>query len=107
MAMTDEQISGLFAEGTAPESDPAFALRVAADIGRARFRSRFLALALPATAVLILSGATFVTAEVVKPMLVQLIDGAPQFMGVPVPVVLGVLAVAGLAASARRYGLSL
>lgn len=104
--MTDKQISDLFAEGTAPERDPAFALWVEAGIGRARLRVRLLALALRATVVLMLSGAVFVASRPIKPVLVQLVDGSPQFMGVPVPVVLGVL-VAGLALCARRYLLPL
>jgi hypothetical protein len=100
--MTDKQLSDLFAEGTAPESDPAFELKVATDIGRARFRSRLLALALPATGVLAVSGALYVVAGMIQPVLGQLVDESLQFMGVPVPVVLGALA-AGLALSARRY----
>ena len=103
--MTDRQLSALFAEGTAPENDPDFALRVAAGIGRARFGIQVRALALRGAVVLTLSGVIFVAAGVVRPVLVQLVDGTPQFMGVPVPVVLGVLAV-GLAVSARRYVLS-
>ena len=100
--MTDKQFSDLFAEGTAPESDPAFALCVAAGIGRARLRIRLRELALRATVVVMVSGAIFVAGRAIKPVLVQLVDGSPQFMGVPVPVVLGVL-VAGLALCARRY----
>ena len=103
--MTDNQMSALFAEGTAPESDPDFALRVAAELNRARFGARLGALALRATVVLMLSGVTFVAARAVKPVLVQLVDGAPQFMGVPVPMVLGVL-VAGLALLVRPHVLS-
>jgi hypothetical protein len=103
--MTDPQLSHLFAEGTAPERDPAFAHSVAAGIGRARLGMRLRALALRASGVLALSGATFVAAGVIKPVLVQLVDGWSQFMGVPVPVVLGAL-TAGLALSAGRYVLS-
>jgi hypothetical protein len=103
--MTDEQMSELFAEGTAPERDPEFALRVADGIGRARLRIRLIALALHASVVLMLSAATFVAAGLIKPVLVQLVDGSSQFMGVPVPVVLCALA-AGLVLSARRYVLS-
>ena len=100
--MTDRQLSDLFAEGTAPERDPDFALRVAAGIGRARFGIQVRALALRGAVVLMLSGVIFVAAGVVRPVLVQLVDGAPQFMGVPVPVVLSALAV-GLVLGARRY----
>ena len=104
--MSDSQISDLFAEGTAPEHDPAFAQAVASGIGRARLRMRLGALALRGIVVLMLSGAVFVAVGVIKPVLVQLVDGSSQFMGVPVPVVLGVAAI-GLALSARRYVLSL
>ena len=103
--MTDDQLSDLFAEGTAPESDPAFARRVAAGIGQARLGARFVALALRTSVVLMLAGVAFAAAAVIKPVLAQLADGSPQFMGVPAPLVLGALA-AGLAATARRYVLS-
>jgi len=103
--MTDTQLSDLFAEGTAPETDPDFTLRVTARIGRARLGGRLRVLALRAAGVLMLSGVTFVAAGVIKPMLVQLVDGAPQFMGVPAPVVLGVL-IAGLALLVRPHLLS-
>ena len=103
--MTDDQLSDLFDEGTAPEHDPDFALRVAAAINRERVGARLGWLALRATVVLMLSGATFMAAGLIKPVLVQLVDEAPQFMGVPVPVVLGVLA-AGLALLVRPYVLS-
>ena len=103
--MTDQQLSDLFAQGTAPERDPDFALGVAVGIGRARLRARLGALALRAAVGLMLAGVTFVAAGMIKPVLVQLVDGAPQFMGVPLPLVLGVLA-AGLAVSARSYVLS-
>ena len=100
--MTESQLSDLFAEGTAPESDPDFALRVAAGIGRERLGAQVRALALRAAVVLVLSGAAFVAAGMIKPVLGRLVDGAPQFMGAPMPVVLAALA-AGLAVFARRY----
>ena len=94
--MTDTQLSELFAEGTAPERDPAFAQRVAAEIGRTRLRMRFLALALRAAAMLMLFVVIFAASRLIEPVLAQLVEGVPQFMGVPVPMaVLGVL-VAGL-----------
>jgi hypothetical protein len=102
MTMTDEQLSGLFAEGTAPESDPAFALKVAAGIGRERFRLRLLAFAPRAAMTLAVAATALVAAGLVKFMLLPLVDGAPQFMGVPAPVVLGVV-VAGLALGIGRY----
>jgi hypothetical protein len=105
MAMSDQQLSDLFAEGTAPESDPGFTGRVEAEIGRVRLRSRLLAVALPACGVLMLSGVLYEAAAVIRPVLAPLVGEAPQFMGVPFPIVLGALA-AGLALSARRYVLS-
>jgi hypothetical protein len=92
--MTDKQLSNLFAEGTAPEREPAFELWVAAGIGRRRLRMRFLALALRATVMLMLSVALFVAIRLVEPVLAQLVEGIPRFMGVPVPLVLGVLVAA-------------
>lgn len=101
--LTDKQLSELFAEGTAPERDPAFALWVAAEIGHTRLLMRFLALAPRVAAILMLSVAIFVASRLIEPVLAPLVEGAPQFMGVPVPmVVLGVL-VAGLVLRARPY----
>ena len=106
--MTDKQLSELFAEGTAPERDPAFALWVAAGIGRTRLRMRFLALALRAAVMLMLSVAIFVASRLIEPVLAQLVEGAPQFMGVPVPlVVVGVLVAAAGAARPALYSFSL
>jgi hypothetical protein len=102
--MTDPQLSSLFADGTAPDHDPAFTAQVAAEIGRARLRTRLLALALQAAMVLTLAGALFVAGRLIEPALVQLaplVEQSPQFMGVPVPLVLGALLV-GLALLARR-----
>lgn len=89
--MTDTQLTDLFAEGTAPERDTAFALGVAAGIGRTRVRLRLVALARRATVMLILSVAAFVAIRLSTPVLAPLVDGLPHFMGVPVPQVLGVL----------------
>jgi hypothetical protein len=100
--MSDSELSDLFAEGTAPERDPDFVLQVAAGIGRARLRNRLFALTGRATGVLVLAVAMFVALGLIKPLLVQLLDGSPQFMGVPEPVVLGAL-IAGLALRAWRY----
>lgn len=100
--MTDKTLADLFAEGTAPERDPAFALSVAAGIGRTRLRMRLLALALRATVMLMLSVAMFVAIRLSKPVLAQLVEGMPRFMGVPVPLVLGVL-VAALVLRAQRH----
>ena len=100
--MSDQQLADLFAEGTAPERDAAFALRVEAGISEARLRIRLLELALRGIVVLVLAGVVFVAGRAIGPVLGQLIDGWPRFMGVPVPVVVGV-AVVGLALRARRH----
>jgi hypothetical protein len=92
--MTDKQLSDLFGEGTAPDRDPAFALGVAAGIDRTRLRMRLLALALRATVMLVLSVAMFAAFRLSEPVLARLLDGMPRFMGVPVPLVLGVLIAA-------------
>jgi hypothetical protein len=102
---TDPQLADLFAQGTAPEHDPAFAQRVASGIGRERLARWIGALALRAAAVLALADAVFVSAGVIRPLLALLFEGSAQFMGVPEPVVLGVLA-AGLALSVRGRILS-
>jgi hypothetical protein len=104
--MTDPQLSDLFTEGTAPEHDSAFTLRVASGIGRARLRRRLLALGLRATVLCMVSVPMFVASSLIAPMLAQLVEGWPRFMGVPVPVVLGVL-VAALALRPRLYLLPL
>jgi len=101
--VTDQQLSDLFTEGTAPERDPAFALWVASGIGRARLRRRLLALGLRVTVLLMLSVPVFVASRLIAPVLAHLVEGWPRFMGVPVPiVVLGVL-VTGLVLRARLY----
>ncbi len=94
--MNESEICDLFADGTAPERDADFALRVAAGIGRARLRTRLLEISLRAALVVTLSVAAFAASDLIKPLLTPLIDGSSQLMGVPVPVVLGA-AVAGLA----------
>ena len=101
--MTDKQLSELFAEGTAPERDPAFVLWVAAGIARPRRRMRLLALALRAAVMLMPFVALFVASRLIERVLAQFVEGVPQFMGVPVPmVVLGVL-VTGLVLRAQLY----
>lgn len=100
--MTDPQLSDLFTEGTAPERDPAFALWVASGIGRARVRGQLLAFGLRAAVLLVLAVPVFVASRLIAPVLSRVVDGWPQFMGVPVPVVLGV-GVAVLALRARPH----
>jgi hypothetical protein len=102
--MTDPRLADLFAEGTAPERDAAFVARVTAGIGRARLGARLLTLALQAAVTLTLAIAVFVAGRLIEPALMLLADQSPRFMGVPVPVMLGVLLV-GLALYApRRLG---
>lgn len=104
--MTDQPLSDLFTEGTAPERDPAFTLWVASGIGRSRLRRRLLALGLRVTVLLMLSVPIFVASQLIAPVLAQLVEGWPRFMGVPVPVVLGVL-VAALALRVQPHLLRL
>jgi hypothetical protein len=57
---------------------------------------RVLALALRVAVVLMLAVALLVASRLIEPVLARLVEGVPQFMGVPVPMaMLGVL-VAGL-----------
>ena len=100
--MTDQPLSNLFTEGSAPQRDPAFTFRVASGIGRARLRRQLLALGLRVTVLLILAVPIFVASRLAAPVLAQLVEGWPRFMGVPVPLVLGVL-VAALARRTRLY----
>jgi hypothetical protein len=93
---TDKQLSELFAEGTAPEHDPAFALRVAAGIGRAGLGRRVLALALRVAVMVMLAVAVLVASRQIEPVLARLVEGVPQFMGVPVPMAMLGILVAGL-----------
>jgi len=54
------------------------------------------------TVLLLLAVPIFVASRLIAPVLAHLVEGVPQFMGVPVPiVVLGVL-VTGLVLRARR-----
>jgi hypothetical protein len=102
--VTDQHLSDLFTEGTAPELDPAFALQVAAAIGRARLRGRLLALGLRVTVLLVLSVPVFVASRLIAPVLARLVEGVPKFMGVPVPiVVLGVLVIGLVVLRARLH----
>ena len=98
----DTLLSEVFAEGTAPARDPAFTLSVECEIGRARLRRRLLTLGLRVTVLLMLSVPVFMASRLIAPVLAQLVEGWPRFMGVPVPVVLGVLVVA-LARRLRIY----
>jgi hypothetical protein len=100
--MTDERLATLFAEGSAPERDAAFACRVDAEIGGARRRLRLLVLAMRALVMLTLASTVFLTARTIEPMLEPIAESSPHFMGVPLPLVLCALAV-GLAARVRRF----
>ena len=94
--MTDERLTSLFAEGTAPERDTEFARRVDARIERARRGQRLVAFTVRALVILTLAATLFMTVRTFEPALAQIAENSPQFMGVPLPLVLGALAV-GLA----------
>jgi hypothetical protein len=104
--MTEERLAQLFADGTAPEHDAAFDRRVDAQIASVRRGRRFLALAVRALVVLTLAGAAFAALRTIEPTLEptleQIAESSPQFMGVPLPLVLGALVV-GLAVHLRRF----
>jgi hypothetical protein len=100
--MTDETLANLFAEGTAPERDAAFASRVDAGIERARRNARLRTLAIRALVFLTFAAALFGTIRVIEPLLKPLAESSPHFMGVPLPLVLGVMAI-GLAIRAMRF----
>src|SRR5688572_24058847 len=104
MAMTNEPLSDLFVEGTTRETDCAFTLQVAAEIGRARNRIRLLALAWRVIPGLVLFVAAFVASRLIEPVLAPLVEAMPQFMGVPVPMVALGIVVSGLALRARPLG---
>lgn len=104
--MTDERLEGeqldeLFASGTARERDAAFARRVDARIASERRGLRLAALAVRALVILMFAAALFITIRELEPTLQQIVGTSPQFMGVPLPLVLGALA-AGLAVRAMR-----
>jgi hypothetical protein len=100
--MTDEHLTSLFADGTAPERDAAFARRVDARIEGARRGRRLVAFTVRALVILTLAATAFVTIRALEPELQQIAESSPQFMGVPLPLVLGALGV-GLAVHYRRF----
>jgi len=100
--MADDQLTELFADGTAPERDTAFAQRVDARIASARRDLRLLAFAIRTLVILTLAAAMLVTVRLLEPTLQQIAENSPQFMGVPVPLILVALAV-GFAVRAMRF----
>lgn len=100
--MTDTPLSDLFTDGTAPEHDPAFEVRVTAAIGAARLRMRLVALARRATLMLVVSVVVFWVMRLGNPVIAPLVERLPHFMGVPLPLVLAV-PVAAIALRARLH----
>ena len=100
--MTDEHLTRLFAEGTAPERDPAFAQRVDARIAFERRGRRLRTLLIRILVMLMLAATAFVAVRVLEPTLQQIAENSPEFMGVPLPEVLGALAV-GVAVHFRGF----
>ena len=100
--MTDEQLTELFADGTAPERDAVFAQRVDARIASERRGLRLVALAVRVLAILMLAATLFVIVRELEPTLQQIVGASPQFMGVPLPLILVVLAV-GFAVRSLRF----
>ena len=100
--MADDQLDELFASGTAPERDAAFAQRVDARIASERRSARFLALAIRTLPILLLAAAVYVTVRLAEPALQQIAGNWPQFMGVPVPLILAALGI-GLAVRFQKF----
>jgi hypothetical protein len=100
--MADDQLDELFASGTAPERDTAFARRVDVQIASERRGLRLAALAVRALVILAVAATLFVTVRELEPTLQQIVGTSPQFMGVPLPLILVVLAV-GLAVRALQF----
>jgi hypothetical protein len=105
--MTDERLAELFAEGSAPERDAAFAGRIEAEIGREHLRMRMLAAALRMLAVLTIAGMIFVTIRVMEPALELIAESSPKIVGVPAPLVFGALAIGLFIYAFRRVSLRL
>jgi len=99
--MTDPRLEELLAAGTAPERDAAFAERVEAGIDRARLVMR-LVLAGGMVLTVALAVTIYITGHAVAALLASNAEDLPEFMGVPVPLVLAALAV-GLLLRAARY----
>lgn len=91
--MTDERLTSLFADGSAPERDTAFARGVDVRIERERRGLRLAVFAVRALMILMAAAALFVTVRVAEPELAQIAESSPQFMGVPLPLILVVLGV--------------
>lgn len=100
--MADDQLAELFASGTAPDRDAEFAERVDARIAGARRAARYRAHSIRALAMLALGAAAFVTLRLLEPALSWVAEISPEFMDVPAPLVLTVLAV-GLSPRALRF----
>jgi hypothetical protein len=100
--MTDAQLDQFFAEGTAPERDAMFARRVNARIASERRGRNLVAVWLRALAILAVAAMLFATIRLAEPVLLQIAETSPHFMGVPVPLILIVLA-AGLAVRALLF----
>jgi len=105
--MADEQLAGLFAEGTAPERDAAFAQCVGVRIVSERRGARDLALSVRLVVMLTLGVMAFATVRLAEPTLKQIAESSPEFMGVPVPLMLTVFGVGLLVRLPRFIGLRL
>ena len=100
--MNDPGLADLFAEGTAPERDATFAEGVETRIGRARLAARLALGARAGVVVLALVAAVYVAGRVVAPAVARIAEISPEFMGVPVPLVVGAI-ITGLLLRLRPY----
>ena len=102
--MTDPDLADLFAAGSAPERDAVFAARVGAEIAAARGRRQArVLLAARLGAMLAIAAGAFAAAQALGPVLAMLADLSPRFMGVPAPLLLGVILIALLLRAPRLF----
>lgn len=98
--MTDDQIAALFAQGSTPERDRAFAERVAKNVARLGWLERLMTAA-RAAALFAVAVALFFGLRALEPIAAPVLAWTPELMGVPAPLVLAAIAVA-VTIQARR-----
>jgi hypothetical protein len=101
--MTDDHLTKLFAEGTAPARDATFVRRIDAQIAAARRALRVQAFTIRAVLLATLAATMFVMVRALEWALDQISASTPQIMGVPLPLVLAALIV-GLVVRSRSFG---
>ena len=100
--MIDQELAKLFARGTAAERDARFAARVEAEIRKVRSSIRLPHVAVICLLALALAAALYLTGRTIAPGLARIAEYSPDFMGVPVPLVLAT-PFFGVLLRVRRY----